>query len=178
MSSSSSSSLSECSSLGLFETMATCTDGILSVYRRSVDILIGDWYFFERQGCCTGGGGSSSGGGTVETTCCGEGIPDTLTIIFSDGTGDCTCLNGATTTLTWTGFHNPEVWSGNLTACEFSVGISLGCTNNVWNLVMTGCGGGGSTPGTGTGGCLPFNIVINASITNCCTGNVVATITS
>lgn len=60
----------------------------------------------------SGGGG----GGVVEDFCGCDAVPLTLYLTFSDGTGDCVCLDGASAELTFN--EGTQQWEGSLTACE------------------------------------------------------------
>ena len=125
---------------------------------------------------------------------CGcTGVPSTLTATFSDGTDDCTCLNGLVMTLTYgsifvgTGPTEYPGWtSGESVAsgcADWFAGIDLGCIEDTWQLFL-GCGTG--TPGAQSGGvltveCDPFSFVwtgltVETEGTACCSGTFTLTI--
>lgn len=72
----------------------------------------------------------------VETGCCGNSIPETLTATIS-GSGDCSCYNGKTVSLTYSSGNSR--WEGTLASAS-------GCSNGDLTLYFY-CGASETTAG-------------------------------
>lgn len=127
------------------------------------------------------GAGSSSGSGSISTGCCpGVALNSSLKVVFSGGTGTCSCLNNISVQVTnpsggtqWVGSYNcplcPTIHSSAVTlSC-----IPLGGGHFTWHLQ----GQNFSTNATSVS-CAPVDIVFsNFSIPNgVCAGNITATV--
>lgn len=77
----------------------------------------------------------------VDTECCPDDLwPAVMYAHFSGGTGDCTCLDGETVTMTWDGTK----WAGTATLCGDETPLIMLCSAGVFSfgndpLVITGC---------------------------------------
>lgn len=111
--------------------------------------------------------------GNVTVECCENPVPSTLYATFSNGTNDCTCMDGITVTLEWDGTG----WTGSAAGCSLTIGVNLACVTNNFTLAITGCAGPSTVIGTLVS-CDPLLVTWTATgFTNCCTGNADITIT-
>jgi hypothetical protein len=108
---------------------------------------------------------------TVNTDCCPDNpVPATLFATFSNGTGDCTCLNGVSVQLD---FFSGQEWDGDYTACSGSNTLKLSCSPFFgWQLSSEGgCQIVITSPTTSN--CSPFSLHFNGlAVSNCCSGTV------
>lgn len=126
------------------EVSADCADGGLSAgeYVQGVPqgysvSLSGDERPIYVTSCCPTGGGSSSSG--VLTGCCpGIPIPDTLKLVFSNGTPGCASLDGITITLTYNASF--AQWFGQYSSGTSSaLCASLTCSSTNAMVLSAGC---------------------------------------
>jgi hypothetical protein len=117
------------------------------------------------------------GGCSVLTDCCpSDPVSTSLFATFSNGTGDCTCLNGLSVPITYDP-HDQKWKATHISACSVSnMSVTLHCASGVgWELTLGGCA---SDLIVRTGTCSPFLLSYpGVAITGCCTGQVDVTIT-
>jgi hypothetical protein len=113
--------------------------------------------------------------GVPPTACCPNGLPSVLYATFSNGTGDCTCLDGQTVTLTYN--SGGQNWTGLVNACGGSPSVTLVCGgNSLWSIEGTYCVF--HPPGQAATSCNPLSITWNnVSVSNGCSGTVTVTVT-
>lgn len=123
---------------------------------------------------CTGTDtGTGSGGAEQFNECCDEiGVPETLTVTFSNKTGDCSCLP-ASDTMSWIDPH----WEAAYAECA-GCSIKLECVAGSWSIQTASCVG---TVTPVSASCFPFELVFDVNnggggVTNC-TGSYRVTIT-
>lgn len=126
--------------------------------------------------CCGGGGG-----GSIVTDCCpGVLLPATVTAAFSNATGTCTCLNGASVALTALA---PGSWQGNAALCSGpATTVVLYCSGGQFHLSITSADPGACAAffaGAPTSAaCSPLSLIWSAvTVMGCCAGTVRVTIT-
>jgi hypothetical protein len=113
--------------------------------------------------------------GSIPNTCCPSGVPPLLYATFSNGTGNCTCLDGLTVPLVW----NPVAgqWLNQaFSACGLAnQSLALSCTPGPTWTLYSGCI---QTAVTAHFTCSPFQINFVGAIGSfCCTGTVSVTMT-
>lgn len=120
------------------------------------------------RGTGSGSGSGSGSAGTISTTCCPDRLlPETLYATFT--CPGCTCINGYTLALTWSGFE----WCGQAVNLSCSPPIELklwlDCVGSdfVWSRFNLGgdCSGSGIPLGGASAAtldsCSPLQITIN-----------------
>jgi hypothetical protein len=166
-------------------TLASCS-GTSCTYTFSTTLSIGSHNISATFTGTNGWTGSSSSivvqvvNQSVSTPCCANNMPTALHVTFSNGTSNCTCLNGVSVALTWNGI---DKWTASATLCGGpATGIQFFCNNATkkFQIILQGAGGAcvaSATDMSGTCGASP-NLSATLSVTGCCTGNATATVTT
>jgi hypothetical protein len=110
---------------------------------------------------------------TVTVPCCPTAMPGNLIATFSNGAGNCNCLNGVNVGLTWSAGSNAWIGSASLCGAGTSTTITLTCNaqSQKFQIQLTGgCSSGTTNLTTISCGAATTDLTGTIPVSSCCTG--------